>query len=89
MANFKGQGWAVIRYATKVTQRVRVADKTFSALRAFWDEGRIVELTLSAGFYHMRVRSLLPLEVDLEPGVRKAWEGDLRSWGTFCAKACW
>jgi alkylhydroperoxidase family enzyme len=62
---------AVIRYATEVTQNVRVADATFDALRKFLDPERIVELTLNVGFYNMVVRFLLPMQVDLEPGARK------------------
>jgi uncharacterized peroxidase-related enzyme len=61
---------AVIRYATEVTQDVRVSDDTFNALRDFLDDEQIVELTLNTGFYNMVVRFLLPMQVDLEPDAR-------------------
>ncbi|MBI3796523.1 MAG: carboxymuconolactone decarboxylase family protein [Deltaproteobacteria bacterium] len=62
---------AVIRYATEVTQHVRVSDATFDALRKFLDQEQIVELTLNTGFYNMVVRFLLPMQVELEPEARK------------------
>ncbi len=61
---------AVIRYATEVTEQVRVSDDTFNALRDFLDDEQIVELTLNTGFYNMVVRFLLPMQVDLEPDAR-------------------
>ena len=67
---FNDQERAVIRYATEVTQNVRVADSTFDALRTFLDPEQIVELTLNTGFYNMVVRFLLPMQVDLEPGAK-------------------
>jgi uncharacterized peroxidase-related enzyme len=68
---FNEQERAVIRYATEVTQNVRVSDATFDALRKFLDPEQIVELTLNTGFYNMVVRFLLPMQVDLEPEARK------------------
>jgi uncharacterized peroxidase-related enzyme len=68
---FNEQERAVIRYATEVTQNVRVSDATFDALRQFLDPEQIVELTLNTGFYNMVVRFLLPMQVDLEPDARK------------------
>ena len=64
---FNEQERAVIRYATEVTQNVRVADSTFEALRTFFDHEQIVELTLNTAFYNMVVRFLLPMQVELEP----------------------
>ena len=68
---FNEQERAVIRYATEVTQNVKVSDATFDALRKFFDAEQIVELTLNTGFYNMVVRFLLPMQVDLEPEARK------------------
>jgi alkylhydroperoxidase family enzyme len=68
---FNEQERAVIRYATEVTQNVKVADSTFDALRKFLDNEQIVELTLNTGFYNMVVRFLVPMQVDLEPGARE------------------
>ena len=67
---FNEQERAVIRYATEVTEQVRVADDTFNALRDFLDDEQIVELTLNTGFYNMVVRFLLPMQVDLESDTR-------------------
>jgi uncharacterized peroxidase-related enzyme len=67
---FNDQERAVIRYATEVTQQVRVSDATFQALGDFLDDEQIVELTLNTGFYNMVVRFLLPMQVDLEPDAR-------------------
>jgi len=68
---FNDQERAVIRYATEVTQNVKVTDGTFDALRQFLDNEQIVELTLNTGFYNMVVRFLVPMQVDLEPGAQK------------------
>ena len=68
---FNEQERAIIRYATEVTQSVRVSDATFNALRKFLDPEQIVELTLNTGFYNMVVRFLLPMQVDLEPDARR------------------
>ncbi|MBM4258188.1 MAG: carboxymuconolactone decarboxylase family protein [Deltaproteobacteria bacterium] len=68
---FNEQERAVIRYATEVTQNVKVADATFDALRQFLDNEQIVELTLNTGFYNMVVRFLVPMQVELEPDARK------------------
>lgn len=68
-AAFNEQERAVIRYATEVTQNVKVADATFDALRKFLDNEQIVELTLNTGFYNMVVRFLVPMQVELEPGT--------------------
>jgi alkylhydroperoxidase family enzyme len=68
---FNEQERAVIRYATEVTQNVKVTDATFDALRTFLDNEQIVELTLNTGFYNMVVRFLVPMQVDLEPDARK------------------
>jgi uncharacterized peroxidase-related enzyme len=68
---FSEQERAVIRYATEVTQNVRVSDTTFAALSKFLDTEQIVELTLNTGFYNMVVRFLLPMQIDLEPEARQ------------------
>ena len=68
---FNEQERAVIRYATEMTQNVRVSDSTFNALGKFFDAEQIVELTLNTGFYNMVVRFLLPMQIDLEPEAQK------------------
>src|SRR5262249_43573941 len=67
---FNDQERAVIRYATEMTQTVKIADSTFDALRAFLDNEQIVELTMNTGFYNMVVRFLTAMQVELEPEAR-------------------
>jgi len=62
---------AVIRYAVEATSHVRVSDATWNALKAFLDTRRLMELVQNVAFYNMVVRVLVPLGVELEPGVRK------------------
>lgn len=67
---FNEQERAVIRYATEITQNVKIADSTFDALRTFLDNEQIVELTMNTGFYNMVVRFLSATQVELEPEAR-------------------
>ena len=69
---FNAQERAVIRYATEMTQQVRITDATFDALRDFFDEEQIVELSLNTAFYNMVVRFLHATQVDLEPEAKQA-----------------
>jgi uncharacterized peroxidase-related enzyme len=70
-AIFNDQERAVIRYAVEATNQIQVSDKTFEALRGFLDNRRILELVQNVAFYNMVVRILVPLGVELEPGVAK------------------
>ena len=63
---FSEQERAVIRYAAEATMSVAVADATFDALRAFLDQEQIIELAFNVAFYNMLVRTIVPLEIDLE-----------------------
>ena len=62
---------AVMRYATEATTNVKVSDGTFDALREFLDNRRIMELAMSVAFYNAVVRIIVPIGVELEPGVRQ------------------
>jgi alkylhydroperoxidase family enzyme len=62
---------AVIRYAVEATSNVKVSDRTFNALHTFLDHRKILELVQNVAFYNMVVRVLVPLGVELEPGVKK------------------
>jgi len=62
---------AVMRYAVEATSNVKVSDATFNTLRSFLDDRRILELAQSVAFYNMVVRILVPLGVELEPGIAK------------------
>jgi len=68
---FGDQERAVMRYAAEATSSVKVSDATFGALRGFLDDRRIVELVQNVAFYNMVVRILVPLGVELEPGLAK------------------
>ena len=63
---------AVMRYAAEATTNVKVSDATFEALRGFLDNRRILELVQNVAYYNMVVRILVPLGVELEPGLTKA-----------------
>src|SRR5258708_6421295 len=61
----------VMRYAVEATQTVKVTDATFEALRKAFDTRRLMELVQNVAFYNMVVRVLVPLGVEVEPGVTK------------------
>lgn len=60
---------AVLRFANEVAQKGRVRDETFSNLADYLDEGMMVELAQTVGFYGMIARILLSFEVDLSEAV--------------------
>ena len=62
---------AVLRYAVEATRNVRVSDATFDGLRSFLDHRRILELVESVAFYNAVVRILEPMQIEVEPGVKK------------------
>src|SRR5215472_8452554 len=68
---FTDEERAVIRFASEATSNVKVTDATWNALKAFLDTRRIMELAQNVAFYNMVVRVLVPLRVELEPGVKK------------------
>lgn len=68
---FNEQERAVMRYAAEATQDVKVSDATFDALRKFLDTRRLMDLVQNVAFYNMVVRVLVPLGVEVEPGVKK------------------
>jgi alkylhydroperoxidase family enzyme len=68
---FNEQERLVMRYATEATSNVKVTDGTFEAVRKFLDTRRLMELVQNVAFYNMVVRVLVPLRVEVEPGVKK------------------
>lgn len=56
---------AVLRFADEVAQKGRVKDETFSTLARYLDQGMMVELALTVGFYGMIGRLALSFQVDL------------------------
>ncbi len=69
---FDEQERGVMRYATEVTTSIKVSDRTFSALRGFLDNRRIMELAMNVAVYNAVARIIVPMEVELEPDARKS-----------------
>lgn len=59
---------AVLAYIEQVVESGDIDDAVFAELRAHFDDGEIVELSLTASFYVNVARLLRALDVDLEPG---------------------
>ena len=57
---------AALAYADAMTREVQVAADIFAALRDFYTEKQIVELTVLIGTYNMHTRVLQALEIDAE-----------------------
>jgi alkylhydroperoxidase family enzyme len=70
-ALFNDQERLVMRYAEEATINVKVTDATFEALRTSLGTRRLMELVQNVAFYNMVVRILVPLGVEVEPGVTK------------------
>ncbi|MBN2187129.1 MAG: carboxymuconolactone decarboxylase family protein [Dehalococcoidia bacterium] len=63
---FTDEERAVLQYVDEVARNVKVADKTFEALRQHLSEREIVELNLAIGWWGMLARLLVPLEVEID-----------------------
>jgi len=63
---FTDEERAVLQYVDEVAWNVKVADKTFEALRQHLSEREIVELNLAIGWWGMLARLLVPLEVEVD-----------------------
>jgi alkylhydroperoxidase family enzyme len=68
---FNEQERIVMRYAFEATMNVKVSDATFEALRKSLDTRRLMEVVQNVAFYNMVVRVLVPLGVEVEPGVTR------------------
>jgi alkylhydroperoxidase family enzyme len=68
---FNEQERLVMRYALEATMNVAIADATFEAVRTSLGTRRLMELVQNVAFYNMVVRILVPLGVEVEPGVTK------------------
>jgi alkylhydroperoxidase family enzyme len=62
---------AVMRYAAEATRNVKVSDAVFEQVRRFLDTRRMMELVQNVAFYNMVVRILVPLGIEVEPGVKR------------------
>lgn len=63
---FTDEERAVLQYVDEVSQKVKVPDRTFEALRQHLSERSIVELTLAIGWWGMLARFLVPLEIEID-----------------------
>jgi AhpD family alkylhydroperoxidase len=68
---FNEQERIVMRYALEATVNVSVSEATFEALHKSLDTRRLMEVIQNVAFYNMVVRILVPLQVEVEPGVKK------------------
>ena len=57
----------VLRGAREMTSNSAMAEATFAALQAELGNERVVDLTLTIGFYNAVVRVLATLQIDVEP----------------------
>lgn len=73
---FTDEERAVLQYVDEVSQKVKVEDRTFGALRQYLSERKTVELTLAIGWWGMLARFLVPLEVEID-GQPASSAGDL------------
>jgi alkylhydroperoxidase family enzyme len=58
---------ALLAYADAIVD-IEVPDEVFDPLRQWFDDGQLVELTLSLSFYCHVSRALVALRIELEPG---------------------
>lgn len=66
---FDGRTRAVLAYTDAMTRDIEVPDEVFEPLRQYFDDRRIVELTVLIGTYAMHVRVFEALKLDPEqPG---------------------
>jgi 4-carboxymuconolactone decarboxylase len=63
---FNDKERAVLQYTDEVAQNVKVKDETFAALKKYFSDHAIVELTTTIGFYGMACRLLVALQIDIE-----------------------
>ncbi len=64
---FDARDRAVIIYVDAMTQRVQVPEAVFAALRPYFSERQLVELTVLIGTYNMHTRVVEALGIDPEP----------------------
>lgn len=64
--SFSDKERALLQYTDEVARNIEVKDETFTALRQHLNEQRIVELTLSIGYWGMVARLLVSLQVDTD-----------------------
>ena len=60
---FTSKQRAVLEYADTMTREVQVPDAVFDALRNYFTDRQIVELTVTVGFYHLVARFIVAMQV--------------------------
>jgi alkylhydroperoxidase family enzyme len=58
---------AILAYTDAMTRDIQVPDAIFEALRPYFSEQQIVELSVLIGTYNMHTRVLQALDIPLEP----------------------
>jgi alkylhydroperoxidase family enzyme len=77
---------AVLRFTDEETVNVRVSDETFAAVRAFFDDQGIVELTSAISYYCMVCRNLEVLQIELEKTQKGTKFNDPERWTELMPK---
>ena len=72
---------AVLQFTDEVTRNIEVTAQTFNELKKLFNDQTIVELTVTAGYYAMLARVLVPLKVEIDE-VLAGSESDLIGRGT-------
>ncbi|EGR50616.1 uncharacterized protein TRIREDRAFT_21746 [Trichoderma reesei QM6a] len=61
--------WAVLVYADEMTRNVQVKDETFAALKGFFSDQEVVEITATVAAYNCVSRFLVALDVGEKNGT--------------------
>lgn len=69
-ALFDAREQAVLRLAEEVTRGPAASPACIEALKQYFNDAEIVELTLTASFYVCVARFLLSMDIDLEEGLK-------------------
>jgi alkylhydroperoxidase family enzyme len=69
-ASFSARECAALAYTDAMTRDVAVSDEVFEALRSYFNERQIVELSVLIGLYNMHTRVFSALRIDPEPHHR-------------------
>ena len=63
---FSDEERTVLQYVDEVAQKVNASEQSFNALKKFFNDQTIVELTATIGYYSMLARVLVPLQVEVD-----------------------
>ena len=65
-SHFNDEECAVLQYVDEVARNVKVSDETYHAVKKFFNDQKVVELTMTVGYYGMLARLLVPLQVEVD-----------------------